>query len=123
MSKTLPSNGDPSRVLIAAKLPALAMMRMAVGGESFLIARMASPPSPPPSAISGASGPRTAPSASVASAANTTPGNSIGSGAPPGFESLGRRMTAVAREITDGQGDEQAATVPAVAPATRPELS
>ena len=75
--------GDPNNVLIAAKLPAVAMIATAPGGVSRFTVRIASAASPPPMAINGASGPSTAPSDSVANAARTTPGSSIGSVGPP----------------------------------------
>ena len=61
---------------MAAKLPADAMIVTAIGGASFFARRTARAPSPPPIAISGASGPSTAPRLSVVSAARTTPGRS-----------------------------------------------
>ena len=75
--------GDPSNVLIAAKLPAVAMMATAPGGASRFTVRIASAARPPPMAINGASGPSTAPSDSVANAARNTPGSSIGGVGPP----------------------------------------
>ena len=75
--------GEPNSVLMAAKLPAEAMTMAAVGGASLLASLTANMPSPPPMAMSGASGPRTTPRLRVASAATITPGSSIGVGAPP----------------------------------------
>ena len=66
---------------IAAKLPAAAITAVAWAGASRLARRTANPASPAPSAISGASGPSTAPKPRVASAASATPGISIGVGA------------------------------------------
>ena len=83
MIRKAPSSGDPSKVLIAAKLPAEAMMVSAIGGASRFSRRTVRAANPPPMAISGASGPRTAPRASVTSAANTMPGSSRSTGAPP----------------------------------------
>ena len=83
MRRKAPTNGEPSRVLMAAKLPAAAMTVAAMGGASLAASLTARTPSPPPMAMSGASGPSTAPSDRVASAARTTPNNSIGWGAPP----------------------------------------
>ncbi len=57
--------------------------------------------SPPPRAISGASGPSTAPSASVASAARITPGSSDGLGRAARVEPVGRRVPAPARQVPD----------------------
>jgi hypothetical protein len=70
-------------VLIAAKLPADAMIVRAIGGASFLTSRTVSAARPPPMAIRGASGPRTAPKPSVVNAARTMPGSSLSAGAPP----------------------------------------
>ena len=75
--------GEPSSVLMAAKLPAAAMTVAAMGGASREARWTASTPSPPPMAISGASGPRTTPSARVATEARMMPGRSTGGGAPP----------------------------------------
>lgn len=77
--------GDPSSVLTAAKLPAAATTAPVRSGVSRLARRTAQTPSPPPSAISGASGPSTAPRPIVASAASAMPGSSIGEGAPLGL--------------------------------------
>ena len=68
---------------MAAKLPAEAITTAAMGGASFLTRWTASAPSPPPMAISGASGPRTTPRLRVAREARITPGSSAAVGAPP----------------------------------------
>ena len=78
MSSTAPMTGEPKIVETAAKLPAAAIRPTAWSGASRLTDRMASVPSPRPTAISGPSGPSTRPSPSVASAASSTPGRSIG---------------------------------------------
>ena len=83
MIRKAPSTGEPSRVLIAAKLPAEAMMVKAIGGTSFLRRWTVSAARPPPIAIRGASGPRTAPRLSVVNEASTIPGNSRSTGGPP----------------------------------------
>ena len=83
MIRNAPSTGEPSSVLIAAKLPAEAMIIRAIGGASFLTRRTVSAPSPPPMAISGASGPSTAPRPSVAKAARIMPGSSRPVAGPP----------------------------------------
>src|ERR1039458_10806418 len=69
MRRKAPTMGEPSRVLMAAKLPAPAMTMVAVGGASRFARWTASAPSPPPMATSGPSGPSTTPNARVASAA------------------------------------------------------
>ena len=83
MMRNAPSSGEPNNVLIAAKLPAEAMIVTAIGGASFFASRTVSAASPPPMAMSGASGPSTAPRLRVASAASATPGRSRSRGAAP----------------------------------------
>ena len=80
--RNAPTIGEPSNVLIAAKLPAAPMTTIACAGASFFTRCTISAASPPPMAISGASGPRTAPNDSVTNAARTTPGNSSPVGEP-----------------------------------------
>ncbi len=67
---------------MAAKLPDPAMTPAAVGGTGRRAIRVTQAARPPPSAISGASGPSTAPRLRVASAATITPGSWAGVGAP-----------------------------------------
>ena len=83
MMRNAPSRGEPSRVLIAAKLPADAMIVTAIGVTSFLTRRTVRAARPPPMAMSGASGPSTAPRLSVASEARTMPGRWRSTGGPP----------------------------------------
>src|SRR6202034_192783 len=83
ISRNAPIIGEPSSVLIAAKLPADATTTFALSGASRLASRTAQTPSPPPRAISGASGPSTIPRHRPARAASTMPGSSLGDGAPP----------------------------------------
>ena len=83
MIRKAPSTGEPSSVLMAAKLPADAMIICAVGGASFLARRTVSAASPPPIATRGASGPTTAPRLSVAKAAKAMPGSSRPAAGPP----------------------------------------
>ena len=76
ISKNAPVRGDPSSVLTAAKAPVTPSTLAAWSGTSRRRAsRMTRAASPPPSAISGISGPSTAPKTSVASAARMTPGS------------------------------------------------
>ena len=82
MIRKAPRMGDPSRVLIAAKLPADAITVWAIGGASFLTRRTVRAASPPPRAISGASGPSTAPRLRALRAARPTPASSDPFGAP-----------------------------------------
>ncbi len=83
ISRNAPVSGDPSRVLIAAKLPAAPTATVACFGASLRTRRIAITPIPLPIAISGASGPSTTPSARVANEARITAGSSLGSVAPP----------------------------------------
>ena len=84
MMITAPTTGEPKSDEIAAKLPAAAIIPSACWGTSFLTSRIARIPRPTPSAISGASGPSTSPRPTVARAASSTPGRSIGCvGVPP----------------------------------------
>ncbi len=83
MIKNAPRTGEPSSVLIAAKLPADAMIVSAIGGASFLIRRTVKAARPPPIAINGASGPSTAPRLSVVSAARMMQMSSGPVGGPP----------------------------------------
>jgi hypothetical protein len=82
ISKNAPTRGEPSKVLIAAKLPAEATTARARSGTSRRARRNASAARPPPSKISGISGPSTAPKISVASAARITPGSCSAVGGP-----------------------------------------
>ena len=82
ISRNAPSSGDPNNVDTAAKLPAAASTIRTRGGASRLARRTASTASPAPRAISGASGPSTAPRPRVASAAKKIPGRSAVCGRP-----------------------------------------
>ena len=87
MMRKAPSRGEPSNVLTAAKLPADAMIVTAIGGASFFARRTVRAASPPPIAMSGASGPSTAPRLSVAIEASTMPGRSrLAAGPPPALK-------------------------------------
>ena len=107
MRRKAPRMGDPNRVLMAAKPPAAAMTMEAVGGASRLANRTDSRPRPPPMAISGASGPRTAPRLKVARAARATPGSSTGGGGTARLEALSRHVTTGPRQVGEGQRDQQ----------------
>ncbi len=82
ISRNAPASGDPSSVLMAAKLPAAPINITAWGAASFFRKWNAKMPSPLPMAISGASGPNTTPRLSVAKAAMMMPGRSIGRTGP-----------------------------------------
>ena len=62
ISKNAPVSGEPSTEASAAKLPVAAITAPVRAGTSRRASFTASTDSPPPSAISGASGPTTAPS-------------------------------------------------------------
>ena len=86
ITSTAPITGEPKIDETAAKLPAAAISPTACSGASRLTRRIASVPSPMPSASNGPSGPSTSPKPSVAVAANSTPGRSIGRvRGPPAF--------------------------------------
>ena len=79
ISSTAAISGEPNRNETPAKVPQAATIVCKSGGASARILRIAKKPSPPPSAIRGASGPTTAPRPIPAIAASRTPGRSIGS--------------------------------------------
>ena len=109
ISRNAPTSGEPSSVLIAAKLPATPITVDAISGASFLIRCTASTPSPLPIAISGASGPSTAPQHRVAKAAIAMPGSSIGR-VVPRLEALCGLVAAGAGQALDREGDERPPT-------------
>ncbi len=82
MRRNAPTIGEPSRVEIAAKLPATPTTTAAIGGAPFRSRWIARTPRPLPIAMSGASGPRTTPRLRVTNAATTIPGSSIGGTGP-----------------------------------------
>ena len=90
ISRNAPTSGEPSSVLIAAKLPATPLTATAWAGAPRRTRWIAQAPRPLPMAISGASGPSTAPKASVTKAASATPGSSNGRVAPGLKPSAGR---------------------------------
>ena len=122
ITSTAPITGEPKIDETAAKLPAAAISPTACSGASRLTRRIASVPSPSPSASNGPSGPSTSPNPSVAAAANSTPGRSIGRvGGPPALSPSagtwppcpGRRTTAIAvsspASATQGSGHQTGA--------------
>ncbi len=82
ISRKAPVRGEPSSVLIAAKLPAAPTTVLTCGADAALARLTAQAARPPPRATSGASGPRTAPNESVASAASAMPGSSFAANTP-----------------------------------------
>ena len=82
-SKKAPTTGDPSKVEMAAKLPAAPMITMACLGASFLIRRTIDAARTMPITTSGISGPSTPPKLSVASEATRTLGRSFAVKSPP----------------------------------------
>src|SRR5579875_3677402 len=91
ISRNAPVSGDPSSVLMAAKLPADATTVRTRSGASRRARRTVSAASPPPSAISGISGPSTAPKISVASDTRITPGSCSPPGEHPADGQHGQR--------------------------------
>ena len=83
MSRNAPTSGEPSKVLMAAKLPAAPSTTTAWLVSPLTACLTAHAHRPPPSAISGASGPSTAPQPSVISAAIAMPGRSLAGARPP----------------------------------------
>jgi hypothetical protein len=75
--------GVPTSVLNAAKLPAAAITARVVAGTSRVARRTAQAPRPAPRAMSGASGPITAPRARPVNAARKIPGSSMAVGGGP----------------------------------------
>ena len=78
MTSTAATIGEPKITEMAAKLPAAASTSSNCGGASRFASFTAKTASPPPMAISGASGPSTSPRPRVANAASATPGTSLG---------------------------------------------
>lgn len=86
---TAATSGLPKIAEIAAADPAAARIVALLGSVDRRVRRMASRASPLPIAISGASGPTTAPPTRLATAAITTPGTSTGRVAPAPTPSTG----------------------------------
>ena len=86
ISRKAPLSGEPSSVAMAAKLPAAPTTALTCGDAAAALDRLTvHAASPPPRAMSGASGPRTAPKPSVARAASAMPGSSLAGNTPPVF--------------------------------------
>ena len=102
ISRNAPASGDPSSVLMAAKLPAAPINITAWGAASFFRKWKAKMPSPLPMAISGASGPNTTPRLSVAKAAMMMPGKIDRTHGPGRLEPLGGLMSCGPGQVTDG---------------------
>ena len=83
ISSTAAISGEEKMNAIAAKLPAAATTSKPCWGTSRLVMRTVSGASPAPSAMSGASGPRTSPNPIVPIAASRMPGRSTGKVGPP----------------------------------------
>ena len=82
-NKKAPTSGEPSRLEIAAKLPAAPITATACFGASFLMRCTISTARTMPITTNGISGPSTPPKMSVASDATTTLGKSFGVNWPP----------------------------------------
>ena len=100
------TSGPPKRAEIAAKPPALAstLVARSPAGEK----RAAATPTTEPSAITGASGPSTAPKGSVPSAASGDTGR-VGDRGRRHAETLDRRVASVARQ-QQPRGDDDRGT-------------
>jgi hypothetical protein len=83
ISRNAPLSGEPKRALMAAKLPAAATTASNRSGASRRASRTVAAASPPPIAISGASGPTTAPKPMLTTAARVMPSRGAGAGGPP----------------------------------------
>ena len=88
-SRITATSGLPKMVAIAAADPASAMSIRPCGSDPSFVRSAANSARPPPRAISGASGPITAPSDRPARAASVTPGRLRGSVSPPARPSAG----------------------------------
>ena len=88
-SRITATSGLPKMVAIAAADPASAMSLRPCGSDPSFVRSAANSARPPPRAISGASGPITAPSDRPARAASVTPGRLRGSVSPPPRPSAG----------------------------------
>ena len=87
---------------MAAKLPAAATTASAWSGASRRASRTVAAARPPPIAISGASGPTTAPNPRLTSAASAMPEQRQRSGRPTaGLEAVERRLPAAAGDEPD----------------------
>ena len=105
MMITAPTMGEPKREDIAAKLAAAAIRATTWSGASLRAARTARIASPPASAISGASGPRTIPKPMEASEASRTPGSSIGWVGGPALRPSAGLWPPLPGQASDGEGD------------------
>ena len=101
-------SGEPNRNETAANVPAAAE-QLADLGRRVRLGSGSTPsnPSPPPSAISGASGPSTSPRPIEASAARMTPGSSIG-WVGAAFRPVGGQVPAGSGQPDDRKGGHQA---------------
>ena len=104
---TTATRGLPKMADIAAAAPAAATMATAPGSSPILVRLMARRASPPPIAISGASGPTTAPPTRLAAAASTMPGSVFGAVVPPA-EPRDGNVTAVPGQVLDRQRHQHA---------------
>lgn len=106
ISRTAATRGLPKIAEMAAAAPAApssAVLAVVAGARTR---SRKSSARPPPSAISGDSGPRTAPSGRLARAARTTPG-SAEVDTPAGMQPRGRNVAAAARQPQHDRNHEQ----------------
>ena len=118
ISRNAPIIGEPSSVLIAAKLPADATTTFALSGASRLASRTAQTPSPPPRAISGASGPSTIAEAQGRQGSEHDAGQLARRRSAARLEPVGRRVPAGAGQVPDRERDQHAGDAPAAVSAT-----
>ena len=106
MSSTAAISGEPKISETAANVPAAPRTCVASGGASERTSRMPSTPSPPPSAISGASGPSTRPSPTVATRGEQHPGQLPRLGHAR-VQAVRRHVSAVAGQARDRDGHHE----------------
>ncbi len=82
ITSTAATIGEPKITEIAAKLPAAPRISSSWGGASRFASFTVKTATPPPIAMSGASGPSTSPSPRLANAASAMPGTMFGSVLP-----------------------------------------
>ncbi len=109
MSRNAPRRGDPSSVLIAAKLLAAARTDAACWGTSRRARRTARTASPPARAMSGISGPSTAPETQRRQGGQDNPGELPRLGSRVELEVVGRGRAAPPGQVPDGQPGQHAA--------------
>ncbi len=100
ISSTAPISGLPKIAEMAAAAPAAPRIAVLCGVAGAWAKSLNSRASPPPSAISGASGPRVAPSGRLSTAARTTPGSAADVAPPACSPEAGMCPPAPGRRVT-----------------------